>query len=171
MHMTPSVAIACSAMVFLAGCAKSEQAAKDSASAAAAMSAPATAPATAPAPAPAAPALSPSDLAGKWQMQSVPESGKDTTPTKFVLTSTSDSTALVAFPSGVKVKQHVSFSGDSVMMKSDVFPSQRRKGAKVQTEVVSRLQGGRLVGMTTAHYMNAGADSVLRLRTEGSKMP
>jgi hypothetical protein len=164
---TPRAAIACSAIVILAGCAKSEQAAKDSASSAAAMSTPATAPEAAP----AAPALSPGDLAGKWQMQSVPESGKDTTPTKFVLTSTSDSTALVAFPSGVKVKQHVSFSGDSVIMKSDVFPSQRRKGVKVQTEVVSRLQGGRLVGMTTAHYMHAGADSVLRLRTEGSKMP
>ena len=104
-------------------------------------------------------------------MQSVPETGKDTAPTKFVLTSTSDSTALVTFPSGVKVKQHVSFSGDSVMMKSDVFPSQRRKGVKVRTEVVSRLQGDKLVGMTTAHYEHAGADSVLRLRTEGTKMP
>ena len=94
MHHLPRVAIACSAIVFVAGCAKSEQAAKDSANAAAAMAAPAPAPA----PAPAAPLLSPSDLAGKWQMQSMPESGKDTTPTKFVLTSTSDSTAVVAFP-------------------------------------------------------------------------
>jgi len=25
--------------------------------------------------------------------------------------------------------------------------------------------------MSTAHYMHAGADSVLRLRIEGSKMP
>ena len=167
MHHMPRVAIACSAIVFVAGCAKSDQAAKDSATAAAAMAAPAPAPA----PAPAAPSLSEADLAGKWQMQSVPESGKDTTPTKFVLTSTSESTAVVAFPSGVKVKQHVSFSGDSVTMKSDEFPSQRRKGVKVRTEVVSRLQGGRLVGMTTAHYSHAGADSVLRLRTEGTKMP
>jgi len=167
MHYTPRAAIAFSAIVILAGCAKSEQAAKDSASAAAAMAAPAPAPA----PPPAAPALSPSEVSGKWQMQSVPESGKDTTPTKFVLTTTSDSTALVTFPSGVKVKEHVTFSGDSVIMKSDVFPSQRRKGVKVQTDVVSRMQGGKMVGMTTAHYMNAGADSVLRLRTEGSKMP
>jgi hypothetical protein len=104
-------------------------------------------------------------------MRDVPESGKDTTPRKFVITSTSDSTALVTFPSGVKVREHVTYSGDSVMMKSDVFPSQRRKGVKVQTEAVSRLQGGRLVGVTTAHYMHAGPDSVLRLRTEGSKMP
>jgi hypothetical protein len=167
MRYMPRVAIACSAIVFVAGCAKTEQAAKDSASAAAAMAAPAPAPA----PASAAPSLSPSDLAGKWQMRSVPEAGKDTSPTKFVLTSTSDSTALVTFPSGVKVKQHVTFSGDSVIMKSDVYPSQRRKGVKVRTEVVSRLQNGKITGVTTAHYMNAGADSVLRLRTEGTKMP
>jgi hypothetical protein len=56
-------------------------------------------------------------------------------------------------------------------MKSDEFPSQRRKGVKVQTEVVSRLQGGKIVGMTTARYKNAGADSVLQLRTEGTKAP
>jgi glucose/arabinose dehydrogenase len=167
MHYMSRLAVGGSAILLVAGCAKSEQAAKDSASAAAAMAAAAPAPA----PAPAAPSLSPSDLAGKWQMQSVPETGKDTTPTKFVLTWTSDSTAVVAFPSGVKVKQHVSISGDSVMMKSDEFPSQRRKGVKVRTDVVSRVQGGRLVGMTTAHYKNAGADSVLRLRTEGTKMP
>jgi hypothetical protein len=165
MHNVSRVTIAFSALFIVAACAKTEQAAKDSANAAAAV-----APALAPAPAPA-PALSAADLAGKWQMQSVPQTGKDTTPTKFVLTSTSDSTAVVAFPSGVKVKQHVSFSGDSVMMKSDEFPSQRRKGVKVRTDVVSRLQDGKLVGMTTAHYRNAGADSVLQLRTEGTKMP
>jgi glucose/arabinose dehydrogenase len=165
MRYTSRATIACAASLLLAACAKNDQAAKDSVAAAAAM------PAPAPAPAPAAPALAPGDLSGKWQMRSVPESGKDTTPTKFVLTSTSDSTALVAFPSGVKVKQHVTFSGDSVIMRSDVYPSQRRKGVKVETEVVSRLQGGKLVGITTAHYKNAGADSVLRLRTEGSKMP
>ncbi len=165
MHNVSRMTIACSALFIVAACAKTEQAAKDSANATAA-----AAPAPEPAPAPA-PALSSADLAGKWQMQSVPETGKDTTPTKFVLTWTSDSTAVVAFPSGVKVKQHISFSGDSVMMKSDEFPSQRRKGVKVQTDVVSRLQGGKLVGMTTAHYKNAGADSVLRLRTEGTKIP
>src|SRR5256885_8151823 len=166
MHNISRVAIAFSAGLMLAGCAKTEQAAKDSAAAAAA-----AAPAPAPTP-PPAPSLSPSDLAGKWNMTSVPESGKDTTPTKFVLTATADTTGwVVVFPSGVKVPQHVTFSGDSVIEKSGVFPSQRKKGVKVTTDVVLRLQNGKLVGTTTAHYSKSGADSVLRLRTEGTKAP
>jgi hypothetical protein len=167
MHNMSRVAIALSTSLMIAGCAKSEQAAKDSAAAAAA-----AAPAPAPTP-PPAPSLSPSDVAGKWNMRSVPESGKDTTPTKFVLTATADTTGWsTAFPSGVKVpQQHVTFSGDSVMTTSGVFPSQRKKGMKVTTDVVLRLQNGKLVGMTTAHYKTSRADSVLRLRTEGTKAP
>jgi hypothetical protein len=32
-----------------------------------------------------------------------------------------------------------------------------------------RLQDGKLVGTTTAHYAKSGADSVLVLKTEGTK--
>ena len=39
------------------------------------------------------------------------------------------------------------------------------------TESSMHLQNGKLMGTTIAHYMKAGADSVLRLRTEGTKMP
>jgi len=159
------VAIACSTSVLLAGCAKSEQAAKESAAAAAATPAPAAAPAP-------APAFSMADAAGKWQMRSVPESGTDTTATTYVLTATADTTGWVmTFPSGVKVPVHVTVSGDSVISKTGTFASQRRKGVKVSTEGSFRLQNGKLVGTTTAHYAKAGPDSVLRLRTEGTKMP
>lgn len=165
MHITYRVAIACSTALILAGCAKNDQAAKDSTAAAAAMAAPA------PAPAPP-PALSLADVAGKWQVSSTPESGKDTTPTKYVLTATADTTGwMIAFPSGVKVPMHVMVSGDSVIEKTGTFPSQRKKGVKVMTEGSFKLQGGKLVGMTTAHYAKAGPDSVLRLRMEGTKMP
>jgi hypothetical protein len=167
MHIMFRVAIACSATLLLAGCAKSDQAAKDSTAAAAAMPAPAAAPAPAP-----APALSLADVAGKWKVRSVPESGKDTSPTNYVLTATANTTGwMITFPSGVKVPLDVTLSGDSVLEKTGTFPSQRRKGVKVMTEGSMKLQDGKLVGVTTAHYMKAGADSVLRLRTEGTKMP
>lgn len=165
MHIMSRVVIACSATLLLAGCAKSDQAAKDSAAAAAAM------PAPAPAPAPT-PALSLSDVAGKWQMRSVPESGKDTSATKYVLTATADTTGWFnTFPSGLKVPLHVTVSGDSVIEKSGTYASQRRKGVKVMTESTLKMQGGKLVGTTIAHYAKAGPDSVLRLRNEGTKMP
>jgi hypothetical protein len=165
MNHLSRVAIACSTGLMLAGCAKSDQAAKDSASAAAAM------PAPAPAPTPA-PALSLSAVAGKWRVRSVPMSGTDTTPTNYVLTATADTTGwLIVFPSGVKVPVQVTVSGDSVIQKTGLFASQRRKGMKVKTEGTMRLQDGKLVGTTVAHYSSAGPDSVLRLRTEGTKMP
>jgi len=167
MRMMLRVALACSTSLLLAACAKSDQAKTDSAAGAAAAPAAAT---PAPAPAPA-PAIALADVAGKWQMRSVPESGTDTSATTYVLTATADSTWTMTFPSGLKVPVHVTVSGDSVIQKTGTFASQRRKGVKVTTEGSFRLQNGKLVGTTTAHYAKAGADSVLRLRTEGTKMP
>jgi hypothetical protein len=156
------VAIACCTTLVIAGCAKSDQAAKDTT----------VAPAAAAPPPAAAPALSMADFAGKWQVRAVPETGKDTTPTNYVLTATADTTGwMIDFPSGVKVPTHVAVSGDSVLIKTGTFPSQRRKNVKVMTEGSARIQNGKLVGTTIAHYSNAGADSVLRLHIEGTKMP
>ena len=160
MHVISRVAIAFSGVLLLAGCAKKEQATTDSA---AAMAAPAPAP---------APALSLADVAGQWDVRAVPESGTDTTATTYVLTATADTTGwMIAFPSGVKVPLQVSVSGDSVITKTGQFSSQRKKGMKVSTESIMRMQDGKLVGTSIAHYVNAGADSVLRLRTEGTKKP
>ncbi len=151
----------CSALLVLAACSKSEQAADTTKTAAAA----------APAPAPA-PAVTLADFAGKWAVVATPESGTDTSVTKYTMTATADTTGWVMeFPTGVKVPLQVSLSGDSVMVKSGQFSSQRRKKVKVWTEGAARMQGGKFVGETTAHYTNAGADSVLKLRIEGNKMP
>lgn len=167
MQVITRVVLACSTTLFLAGCAKSDQPPKDT-TAASAMAAPPAAPA----PAPAAPALALADVAGKWKFSSVPESGTDTTPTLYVLTATADTTGwVITFPSGVKSRLHVSASGDSIVARSDTFASQRRKGVKVMTESSWHLQNGKLAGTSIAHYVKAGADSVLRLRSEGTKSP
>lgn len=163
MNIPSRIMIACSMAALIVGCSKDDQAAKDSAAAAAA----------APAPAPPPPAaFSMTDAAGKWQVRAVPESGTDTTATNYVLTATADTTGWeMTFPSGVKVPMHVTVSGDSLLAKTGTFASQRRKNVKVMTESSMKLQGGKMVGTTIAHYTNAGADSVLRLRTEGTRMP
>ena len=62
-------------------------------------------------------------------------------------------------------------SGDSLMQKTGKFSSQRRKGVTVMTESTVRMQGGMLMGTTIAHYSKAGPDSVLRLRTEATRIP
>lgn len=164
MRVMSRIAIACSTVVMVVGCAKSDQAAQDSASAAAL-----TAPPPAPAP---APARTLADFAGSWQIAAVPESGNDTTPTKYVLTATTDTTGWsITFPSGLKVPVHVALSGDSVVEHTGTFASQRRKSMKVMTEGSLKLQEGKLTGTTVAHYSTSGADSVLRLRIEGTKRP
>jgi hypothetical protein len=163
------VAVACSTVLLLSSCAKSDKAATDSAAAAAA----AAAATPAPAPPPAAPAaLALADVAGKWQVSAVPTTGTDTSATKYVLTATADTTGwLITFPKGLKVPLAVVSSGDSVVLKSGEFASQRRKGMKVMTQTVIRLENGKLVGASTAHYQKAGPDSVITLRTEGIRMP
>jgi hypothetical protein len=161
MHRITRVALLGSTILFVAACAKKEEPAKD------------TSAAMSPAPAPApAPTMALADVAGKWQFASTPMAGKDTSPTKFVLTATADTTGwTMTFPDKQVVPLKVSVSGDSVQLVSGEFNSQRRKGVKVKTETSLRMQDGKLAGMTTAHYMTKGADTTLQLKSEGTKMP
>lgn len=164
MHTMRPVALACLILLVVA-CAKKEQAATDSSAAAAAAAAAAPAP-------PPAPTLSLADFAGKWQASSIPLAGKDTTPTKYVLTATADTSGwVIDFPSGLKVPVQITVSGDSLLFKTQPYASQRRKNVKVSTEGSFKLQAGKLTGMSTAHYQTGKADSVLQLRIEGTKMP
>jgi glucose/arabinose dehydrogenase len=152
------IAITSTVVLMLAGCAKSEPA-KDTTTA---MAAPE------PAPAPAK-TISLADLAGRWNFETRGD-GADTTVTKAVVVATADSTGWVMeLPTGKKVANHVSVSGDSIMVKSDTYPSMRRKGKQVWSEGVYRLEDGKLVGTLTGHYANSGADSVLKLHSVGTK--
>ena len=163
MHRLTRFALLSSTILAVAACAKKEEPAKDTAAA--------MTPAPAPAPAPTA-ALSLADVAGKWQFAAVPMAGKDTSPTKFVLTAKADSAGwTLTFPDKQVVPLQTSVSGDSVTMTSGTFSSQRRKNVKVSTVTTLHLANGKLSGITTAHYAGAGADSVLQLRSEGTRMP
>jgi len=161
MHRITRVALLGSTILLVAACAKKEEPAKDTAAA--------MTPAATPAP---APALALADIAGKWQFRSVPLTGKDTSATTWVLNATADTTGwTMTNPDKVTTPLHVSVAGDSVLVTTPTFSSQRRKGVKVKTETAYRLLDGKLVGITTAHYAVPGADSVLQLRAEGTRIP
>lgn len=158
-------------LVALAGCSSKDRSASDTAAAVTAIpdsAAGATMAATPAAPAP----ITLGAVAGRWDMRAVPESG-DTTPTTYVLTATADSTGwMIAFPDRAPVKLRIlSVSGDSIVAESDRYQSVRRRGVQVMTRNTMRLQGDRLVGHTVAHYKTTGPDSVLQLRTEGTRRP
>jgi hypothetical protein len=147
--------------IIAAACAKSADKAVDS---------PKATPAPAAAPAPT-PAISLADVAGKWQVVSTPTEGKDTSSTKYTLTATSDTSGwTMTFVGRKPIPVHLRTDGDSIIWSAGPFESVRRKGVQVSTNSVFRLQGGKLQGNTTAHY-SKGADSVLHLRTEGTKAP
>lgn len=111
------------------------------------------------------------DFAGRWNMTSRPESGPDTSATQYVLTATSELTGwTLTFPGRPEpVPARVTAGGDSVVTEVGPFPSLRRQGAQVTTRSVLRRQGDRLVGSTHARYATTGPDSVLMLRTEGTR--
>ena len=161
MHLITRIALASSTILLVGACAKKEEPAKD------------TTAAMAPAPAPApAPTMALADVAGKWQFSSIPMAGKDTSPTKYVLTATADTAGwTLTFPDKQVVPVKVTVSGDSVQLASGEFKSQRRKNTKVKTETTLRMQDGKLVGLTNAHYSTTGPDSTLQLKSEGTKMP
>ena len=160
MSRTARLALCCTALV-VAACAKKE-APQDTTAAMAAAPAPAPAP---------APALAAADVAGNWHFAATPTTGKDTSATEFDLVATADSAdwPMTFTKSKLKVPSKHSISGDSLTRSAGPFASQRRKGLKVSTVSVLKMDGGKLVGTTTAHYEKAGADSVVTLRTVGTK--
>lgn len=121
---------------------------------------------------PPAPALSLADLAGKWTMTAMAEAS-DSVLLTYELNATADTLGWsMTLPGAMVVPVHVgSVAGDSVVVHAGPYDSVLRKGTKVSTEGVYRLQNGRLVGTTTARYTTSQADSVVRLRTEGTRAP
>ncbi len=160
LQRSTSIAL-CLCAAVLAGCAKKENAAVDTTSAMASSSTTTAAPAPAP--------INLADVAGKWNMRSVPTTG-DTSATTFVLTATANTSGwTITFPGRKPIAEKVTVDGDSIIVAAGPYPSVRRKGVTVTTNGVMRLQGGSLVGSTTAHYKVKTADSVLVLNTTGTR--
>jgi hypothetical protein len=155
------LALTCSIAV-LVGCAKTDRdAATDSAAGATETASTAT--------------ISLADVAGRWNVASKPESGTDTTSTRYVLNATADTTGwTITFadrPQQPVALRVVAVAGDSIVTEAGPFASVRRQGVQVTTRNVFRRDGDRLVGSTRARYASTGADTVLMLRTEGTRAP
>jgi hypothetical protein len=111
------------------------------------------------------------DIAGTWTVRSMAE-GTDSVLVTYTMTGTAMADGwTITLPGREPQAAAVSVSGDSAMTTAGPFESVLRKGVQVTTTGVLRLMDGKLVGTTVAHYMNAGADSVLRMRVEGTRNP
>lgn len=110
------------------------------------------------------------DIAGRWDMRSVPVAGTDTTATVYQMEATADGITLF-LPDREPIQAVPTIDGDSIVFDAGPYESVRRDGVMVTTHAVYRLEGGRLVGNVTAHYQTSGADSVLQLSSEGTRAP
>ena len=155
-----SLALVALAGLVVVGCAKKEKPADTVVAA----------PAPAPAPAPP-PAITLADVAGTWNV--VTKNQADSTLVTYVLVAKPDTTGwTMTFPKRAPVAMKVlSVAGDSIVLHAGPYPSVLRKGVQVTTHSVLRLQDGKLVGATKATYNVKTADSVLMLKTEGTKAP
>ena len=115
-------------------------------------------------------AASLADIAGTWDIRYVPESGDTTAVTNSRIEVTADEWTLFLADRD-PVEGVVTTSGDSILVVEGPYESIRRDGSTVTTNSVYRLEGDRLVGRVVAHYPTSGADSVLVLRSEGTRAP
>jgi hypothetical protein len=121
----------------------------------------------------AAPAtISLADVAGTWNVRSKVEGNESTVVTYDMVATADRSGWSINFPNREPIPVRiVAVEGDSIVSEAGPFESVLRKGVQVSTQVVSRLQDGKLVGTTVARYQVTGPDTVARLRFEGTRAP
>ena len=121
----------------------------------------------------AAPAatISLADLVGKWKQEVRREDSDSVLVTSEVNATADPAGWTITLPGRPPMPVRVTVSGDSIITGSGPYESVLRKGVQVTTDGVLRNQGGKLVGITTARYQGANADSVVRLRTEMTRIP
>jgi len=156
-----ALACGCCAVV-LAGCTKTGQTSAGDTQT--------TTPPAAATPAPPA-ALSFNDVAGKWNLKVMNQTGDSTLITEVLNAAATEAGWTVVRGTLPPNPVRVSISGDSLIMDGGPYPSALRKGLTVTSHTVYHLQGGQLVGSGVAHYNTKAADSVRYLRVEGTRAP
>jgi hypothetical protein len=117
--------------------------------------------------APPAPTVSLGHLAGVWNV-TVKPADKDTVVATYILNTTDTADWTFMFPKGKPIHQEITgYRGDTIVSETDWFDSAVRPGLKVKTNSLTWEQDSKLMSNVTAHYQNAGADSVRQLISEG----
>lgn len=121
--------------------------------------------------APAAPTASLSAIAGRWRVTAYNEATGDSV-VSYELNATADTAGwTITLPNRPPIPVRVTAMGAEVTTESGPYESVLRAGVQVQTTGTARLEGDSLLGTTIARYTPPGADSVLRLRFVGKRMP
>ena len=115
-------------------------------------------------------AISLADVAGTWNMETS-GMGSDSilVTSQLVATNSMDGWTMI-LPGRDPVPVRVlAVDADSIVAEMGPFPSALREGVTVTTHLVTRMQDGRLISHLTAHYQTSDADSVVMLRSTGTR--
>ena len=110
------------------------------------------------------------NYAGNWTINVMP-ADKDTVLLTYDLVATADQTGWKMTLPGREVMEPriVHMDKDSVVIENGPYSSALRKNVMVTTRSVMRLDGDNFAGTTIARYDTKGADSVVNLRTAGTR--
>jgi hypothetical protein len=110
------------------------------------------------------------NYAGNWTVQVMPAE-KDSVLLTYDLVTTADRSGWKMTLPGREVMEPrvVHMDNDSVVVENGPYSSALRKNVMVTTRSVMRMEGDKLTGTTIARYDTKGADSVVNLRTVGTR--
>jgi hypothetical protein len=118
----------------------------------------------------AKPAISLSDVAGKWTTRAIDESGA-LLGTADLLATDNTSGWTLTFPNRKPIPMRVlSVSGDSVTTEMS-YESSDHKGTQIRNRAVNLFHGNTMTGTLEAHVVTAGRDSLIHARLEGTREP
>ena len=108
-------------------------------------------------------------FAGTWDVNVMPE-GSDSVATTHVLNVTDTTAWRLEFTDrpGAAIRM-TGMRGDTIMAEAGPFESGVRRGTQVRTTNSYWLEGGKLMGRTTARYETTGADTLRLFHSVGTK--
>lgn len=132
--------------------------------------APPAADTTAMAPPEAAPTMSLASAAGMWNVNVMP-ADRDTVLTSYVLNATDSAAWKFTFTGRTDEipMRIIGMSGDTLLTEAGPFKSGVRSGQDVSVKTKSWMQDGKMMMSVDAHYAGTPADSIVKLRAEGTR--
>ena len=119
---------------------------------------------------PAVPASSVASMSGMWNVNVMPV-GRDTVLTSYVLNATDTTNWTFTFTgrSDAIPMRVTGTSGDTLLTEAGPFESGVRSGQQVSVKSKNWIQDGKLMSLVDANYAGTPADSIVKLRSEGTR--
>jgi hypothetical protein len=115
-------------------------------------------------------AISLADVAGTWNLETAAMGSDSVLVTSQLMATGTMDGWMMMLPNRDPVPVRVlAVDADSIVTEMGPFPSVLREGVMVTTRSVFKLRDSTLAGRLTAQYAGGGADSIVTLRSRGTR--